>query len=188
MYRETFFSCIENSIFTSFTYGQVYSINAIFDECTDMTDDRQIAYILGTAYHETAHKMLPIEEIGKGEGRPYGRKQKQSGAMYRSPDKLYYGRGFVQLTWYENYERMGKILKLPLLEQPELALDTKVAAKILVVGMRQGLFTGKKLDDYFNDTKEDWVNARRIVNGLDRANIIANYSKQFLRCLKGDEL
>jgi len=72
-----------------------------------------------------------------------------------------------------------------LLEHPELALDTEISAKILVVGMTKGLFTGKKLADYFNSEKEDWINARRIVNGLDCANKIAGYSKQFLQCING---
>ena len=90
----------------------------------------------------------------------------------------------MQLTWYENYERMGRILGIPLLEHPELALDTEISAKILVVGMTKGLFTGKKLADYFNSEKEDWINARRIVNGLDRASDIANHSKKFLHCIR----
>ena len=184
MDRNKFFNCIGKNIFGKLTQAQVDSINAILDECL-MLDNRQTAYVLGTAYHETAHTMLAIEEYGKGKGRRYGKKIKMSGEPYESPDKLYYGRGFVQLTWYENYEMMGKILNLPLLEQPELALDTKIAAKILVTGMRYGLFTGKSLDDYFNSLKEDWINARRIVNGLDCANKIAGYSKQFLQCING---
>ena len=183
MDRNKFFNCIGKNIFSTLPQERVDSINAILDECEDISDDRWIAYILGTTYHETAYKMLPIEEIGKGKNRPYGKKVKYNGEPYEYPDKLYYGRGFVQLTWYENYERFGKILGIPLLEQPELALKPDVSAKILVIGMTKGLFTGKKLSDYFNSKKGDWINARRIVNGLDCATIIANYSKKFLHCV-----
>jgi hypothetical protein len=165
------------------TQAQVESIEAILKESAFITDNRWIAYILGTTYHETAHKMIPVEEIGRGKGRPYGEKIKQNGEIYEYPDKIYYGRGFPQLTWYENYELYGKILGIPLLEQPELALNPEISAKILVTGMARGLFTGRKLSDYFNSIKEDWINARRIVNGLDQASTIAGYSKQFLQCI-----
>lgn len=148
------------------------------------TDLRWLAYMLGTTYHETAGVMYPIEEYGKGRGRTYGKKFKQSGKPYTYPDKLYYGRGYVQLTWYDNYERMGNILKIPLLEQPELALRPDIAADIMFEGMTKSLslkgdFTGKYLELYFNETKEDWFNARRIINGIDRAELIADYAKKF---------
>ena len=185
MDRNKFFDCIGKNIFSTLPQERINSINAILDECEGINDERWVAYILGTAYHETAHRMVPVEEIGKGKGKRYGKKIKQNGQPYEYSDKIYYGRGFVQLTWYENYERMGNILNIPLLEQPELALDPEISAKILVEGMTRGLFTGRKLSDYFNSAKEDWINARRIVNGLDCANKIAGYSKQFLQCING---
>ena len=68
-----------------------------------------------------------------------------------SPDKIYYGRGDVQLTWYENYELMGKLLNIPLLEQPELALSPEISARIMIEGMTKGKsnrgdFTGVSLE------------------------------------------
>ena len=182
--NKVFYDCIRKNIFGVLMQAQVESIEAILDACSHIEDDRWVAYMLGTTYHETAHRMVPVEEIGKGKGKRYGKKIKQNGQPYEYPDKIYYGRGFVQLTWYENYERMGNILNIPLLEQPELALDPEISAKILVEGMTRGLFTGRKLSDYFNSAKEDWINARRIVNGLDRANDIANHSKKFLHCIR----
>lgn len=145
--------------------------------------------MLGTTYHETARTMYPIEEYGNGKGKRYGKKIKQSGEPYEEPDKIYYGRGYVQLTWYENYERMGRILNIPLLQQPELALRPDIAANIMFEGMTKSLslkgdFTGHYLEQYFNDTREDWVNARRIINGLDRAELIAGYAKRFYEILK----
>lgn len=152
-------------------------------------DIRWLAYMLATVYHETAATMYPIEEYGKGRGRVYGKKIKQSREPYEKPDQIYYGRGYVQLTWYENYERMGELLNLPLLEQPELALQPKIAADIMFEGMTKGSsgrgdFTGVSLENYFNATKNDPVNARRIINGLDKAELIAGYYYKFLEAIK----
>ncbi len=152
-------------------------------------DLRWLAYMLGTVYHETARTMYPIEEYGKGKGRRYGNKIKQSGKSYSEPNQIYYGRGYVQLTWFENYERMGRILGIPLLQKPELALVPEHSANIMFEGMTRGVtfkgdFTGRCLEQYFNDTTEDWYNARRVINGVDRAELIAGYSKRFYEILK----
>jgi hypothetical protein len=78
-----------------------------------LKDKRWLAYILATAYHETAHTFEPVREIGRGKLRAYGRKRKQSGEPY-TIDHIYYGRGHVQLTWYENYDKFGKLLGIDL--------------------------------------------------------------------------
>ena len=145
--------------------------------------------MLATSFHETARTMMPIEEWGKGKGKSYGRKIKQSGQPYAWPDQIYYGRGDVQLTWYENYERMGELMSLPLLEQPELALDPDISAQILVEGMilgksNRGDFTGLSLENYFNTHRDDPFGARRIVNGLDNARTIAGYHYKFLEAIR----
>src|SRR5690554_3427418 len=158
-----------------------------------VTDIRHQAYMLATSYHETAKTMQPIEEYGKGKGRPYGSKLKQNRKPYEYPDKIYYGRGDVQLTWYENYELMGKLLNIPLLEQPELALDPDISAKIMIEGMTRGRsnrgdFTGVSLENYFNLYKEDPFNARKIINGLDCAMLIEEYYGKFLSALKNSRI
>ena len=150
---------------------------------------RHKAYMLATSYHETDKKMQPIEEYGKGRGRPYGSKLKQNRKPYTHPDKIYYGRGDVQLTWYENYELMGKLLNIPLLEQPELALEPDISAEIMIEGMmygksNRGDFTGVSLETYFNNHKSDPVQARRVVNGLDKATTIAGYYYKFLEAMQ----
>ena len=66
-----------------------------------------------------------------------------------------------------------------LIKNPELAMRPDVAAFVMFDGMINGVFTGKKLADYFNATKTDFVNARRIINGTDRAQEIAAISKAF---------
>jgi putative chitinase len=65
------------------------------------------------------------------------------------------------------------------LTTPDLALDPAVGGKILFAGMETGLFTGKRLGNYFNKSTEDWINARRIINALDKAPQIADYGRKF---------
>jgi len=142
-------------------------------------DDRWLAYMLATTFHETAATMQPIEEFGKGKGRRYGRKIKMDGTTYNNTNNIFFGRGFVQLTWYENYEMAGKKLKLDFIHQPEKVMEPVNATRIMFLGMAEGWFTGKKLMDYFNFLREDWFNARRIINGTDKAEKIAGYAKKF---------
>jgi hypothetical protein len=148
------------------------------------TDPRWLAYMLATAYHETDKTMRPVEEYGRGAGHRYGKKIKQNGTPYETPDKIFYGRGYVQLTWYDNYDTMGKLLNIDLLNKPELALDPHIAANIMIEGMTKGLFSGVPLDRYFNATRNDAVNARKIINRLDCAERIAAEYQVFLTGLQ----
>jgi hypothetical protein len=174
--RDFFFLQVRKLLFLgSLRQSQVDGLNAILNEweATYATkDDRWLAYALATTYHETDQKMQPIEEYGRGKGHPYGKPDHETG-------KIYYGRGFVQLTWKRNYEIMKQKIGVDLVSHPELALDLANATKILFVGMIDGLFTGKSLGDYFSSSTDDWVNARRIVNALDKAQAIAVYGHHF---------
>lgn len=173
--RFKFFSSVRQNIFGGkLLEKQVQGLNAILVEweAQGLTDLRWLSYMLATTFHETAATMQPIEEYGNGKGRKYGKPDPVTG-------QVYYGRGYVQLTWKANYETMGKLLGKPLVEAPELALKPDIATAVLFKGMIKGLFTGKKLGDYFNAKKEDWVNARRIINGTDKAELIADYAKKF---------
>jgi predicted chitinase len=170
--------------------SQVDGIQAILKATADagITDNRKVAYMLATVFHETGQTMQPVSENGKGAGHDYGKKLKMGGGPgkrvpYTTPNELYYGRGYVQLTWYENYENMGKLLHIDLLDNPDLALQPSIAAAIMIKGMTKGLFTSVGLDKYFTDKRTDWVNARRIVNGLDMAKTIAGYAKIFYKGL-----
>lgn len=165
--------------------SQVDGIQLILTACNDhdIIDERHIAYMLATVFHETAKTMQPIEEYGKGKGRLYGTKHKHSGMAYTTPDKLYHGRGYVQLTWFENYQTMGKMIGFDLLNHPELALQSDTASKIIITGMTKGTFTGVKLSTYFNDKRTDPINARRIINGNDCDILIAKYYYSFYKAL-----
>lgn len=137
------------------------------------------AYILATVKHETANTYKPIVEYGKGKGHPYA--------------PIYYGRGYIQLTWETNYELFSKLLNIDLIDDPkdpndnsdpDKATDPEIAYEIMVLGMTRGLFTGKKLSDYINDDDVDYVNARRIINGIDKAVLISGYAQDFENLLK----
>ncbi len=162
--------------------SQVDGITAIldvWDQNWAKKDDRWLAYMLATAHHETDRTMQPIEEYGKGRGRQYGENFKMDGTRYADTSNIFYGRGFVQLTWYENYQKAGVKLRRNFIKNPALVMQLKNAGKIMFNGMSEGWFTGKKLSDYFNATTGDWINARRIINGLDKANLIAGYGQQY---------
>jgi hypothetical protein len=174
--RDFFFTQIRRSLFSgSLRQSQVDGLNTILDGWEAQyaaDDDRWLAYALATTYHETDQTIQPIEEYGKGKGHPYGKPDSVTG-------KTYFGRGFVQLTWKNNYETMGTKIGVDLVNYPELALDVTNATKILFAGMIGGLFTGKALKDYFNDNADDWVGARWIINRQDKAQAIAQYGHNF---------
>jgi len=174
--RKFFFDYVRLHLFGgSLKQSQVNGLEAILDYWENgysSKDDRWLAYMFATAHHETDRKFQAIEEYGKGKGKKYGKPDPQTG-------KAYYGRGLVQLTWKDNYEKMGKVFKVDLANRPEKVLDLDLSVKIMFYGMENGSFTSRKLSDYFNPNKGDWVKARRIINGLDKANLIAGYGKQF---------
>lgn len=146
----------------------------------------QTAYVLATAHHESgAYKYMreiwgPTPAQKKYEGR------KDLGNTVKGDGKKFMGRGFVQITGRRNYTDWGKRLGIDLLKEPTLAEQPAVAVKILVQGMRLGTFTGKKLADFISVDKSDFRNARKIVNGMDKADLIAGYAKQFDALLLAD--
>lgn len=177
--RKKFFDSIRASLFGgTLTQGQVDGIDAILDEWDrrKWSNLRWLAYMLATAYHEVARTMQPIEEYGKGKGYSYGVPDPVTG-------ETYYGRGLVQLTWKTNYQKMSALVGVDLVTNPSLALQLPIAVQIMFEGMRDGLFTGVGLPKYFSDTIDDPINARRIINGTDRAEMIAGYHMKFLKGL-----
>lgn len=180
--RDIYFDSVRTSLFSG-ALEQVHVdgqsvILAVWDHGaggTPMTDLRWLAYMLATVFHETAERMWPIVEYGSEsylKGKPYW---------------PYVGRGFVQLTWQENYDKASKALALiderDLVDHPEMALDSLIATRILFRGMAEGWFTGKKLGQYFNDEKDDPANARQIINANDDDELIAGYHDKFLAAL-----
>lgn len=165
------------------------SVQTLFEKCLELkvTDLRMISYILATTYWETGaygqrYIYEPFSEKGEGRGKEYGMPHKRTG-------KLYYERGFAKLCWFDDYERFTKILfrlgyEIDLISNPDLALRPDVASLILIIGMRDGKFTGRDLDDYFDPIKADWFNARQIINGKHIAVIIADIAKEIYYIIK----
>ena len=154
-------------------------------------DNRWLAYALATAYHETGRRMQPVREgFGATDADSIrivtdycNAHHIPNYAVVQSNGQSYFGRGLVQLTHRVNYQRMGLRLGIGLDANPSLALDLQISVQILFVGMNEGSFTGRRFSGYFNATSADWVNARRIINGLDRAQEIAGYAQRFNNCI-----
>lgn len=176
MSRKAFFDTIRREFYPSgLSQAQVDNINLIIDAFAPFNNLHWTAYALATAYHETAATLEPIEEYGKGKGRAYGKSEN---------GKVYYGRGFVQLTWLDNYTTFARRLNIDLAKQPELALQADIAAQIMVLGMTKGLFTGAGLGDFtHSDSTLDYLHARKVINGMDKAALIAGYAEQFCTAL-----
>lgn len=153
------------------------------------------AYALATAYHETASTMQPIREYG---GPTYftrmydvtgARPQKAAAMGNTSPGDgpKYCGRGYVQLTWKNNYKLAGDKLGVDLVANPDKAMEPSIAAKIMRQGMTDGWFTGRKFSSYLPFSglavRPQFIEARRIINGTDKASQIADHAVAFQRAL-----
>jgi putative chitinase len=169
------------------------------------TSITQLGGCLGTAFHETSQTMKPIHEYGSVQyfTRMYditGSRlsvAKRLGNIRKGDGAKFAGRGYVQLTGRANYRKatlelrkMGILSEAENLEtNPDLAMRPDVAAAVMFSGMIEGWFTGISLDDVIDneidgDEFQDYVRARRIINGQDRATLIAGYSMAFLSALR----
>lgn len=177
------------------TQSQVDGMNAILAAVEGEPLSWQ-AYMLATAWHETAATMQPVKEHG-GEAyytRLYdvaGDRPKvciQYGNTCAGDGPKFCGRGYVQLTWKSNYEKAGKVLGIDLVAEPDQAMKPEHAAIIMLDGMKNGWFTGKKLSNYLpawgTATKAQYIAARRIINGTDKADLIEDYAQAFERALR----
>jgi hypothetical protein len=173
--------------------NEVNGVKAIINACGEANwPISWTAYALATAYHETAHTMQPIKEYGgpKYFTRMYDitgtrpKLAKDNGNTSPGDGAKYFGRGYVQLTWKNNYAKMEKELKIAgLVKNPDLALTCENAARIMTYGMKEGRFTGHSLEDHLPRdcvaTLKQFVEARRIINGTDKAVQIAEYAMHF---------
>jgi predicted chitinase len=177
--RDIYFDSVRDSLFDGHLQQvQVDGQNILLAvwEYQKLEDPRHLAYMCATVHHECATRWWPITE--------YGSQDYLQGKDYYP----YIGRGWVMLTWEDNYRKASDELALyderDLVEHPEMALDSLIATRILFRGMEQGWFTGRKLSQYFNDSKDDPINARQIINGNDCDDQIAGYHRKFLAALE----
>jgi putative chitinase len=184
--RKQFYDSIRESLFYGvLSQRQVDGMNYLLDVWEMRFSDKPIewlAYVFATVFHETAYMMVPLEEYGKGSGKPYGQPAGEHG-------ECYYGRGHVQLTWLENYQKGEQFLAerysldVPMVEYPHRMLEDETSALVLYDGMIYGWFTGVGLPNYFSAEKEDPLHARQIVNAMDKAELIAGYYQLFKEAL-----
>jgi len=180
---------------TSLSAGQVEGMEGILDEAERRKSRRDdLAYMLATTYLETAHTMQPIHERGQrsyfNKYEPGTKIGKMLGNTVAGDGYRFRGRGFVQLTGRANYAKASKKIGFDFIANPDLVLLLKHATAIMFVGMQEGWFTGKDLDDYIvgideNDAEDlrEFANARRIINGTDKAAQIGGYALTFQKAL-----
>lgn len=164
------------SSISTYDFSSINSIiQAITQECKvqGLTLDTQIAYILATVEWETNRTFEPVKESY------WLSEQWRENNLRYYP---FYGRGFVQLTWENNYRKYSKLLEpeRDLVSSPDDALLPEVALFILVHGFKTGTFTGRKITDYINEDKTDFIECRRCINGKDKANKISAIAKKYL--------
>lgn len=168
MNRSYFLKRVRESLFSGkLSPKQAEGLNKILDYREKMwprMSNDELAYLLATAKWETAHTMQPVTEMG-------------SKAYLRAkPYWPWVGRGLVQITWKVNYDKYG-------IKDPAKALEWPTALHVIFHGMIHGLFTGKKLADYIGNGNRDYVGARRIINGTDKAKQIALIAEGFREAL-----
>lgn len=137
----------------------------------------QAAYMLATTAHETAWTYEPVKEAYWVE--PDAEAWRKDNLSYYP----WYGRGYVQLTWEDNYIRAGDELGQDFTTDPDVVMDPETSYNIMLFGMIGGWFTGKCLNDYICPGKTDYVGARKIINGTDKASTIAGYAESMEICL-----
>lgn len=194
MDKAKFFAAIRRELFDgALTPQQVYRIEVLLDACVAAGWPLSFtSYALATAHHESA-SWKHMKELGgdayflrmydKAGKRPHV--AKALGNTEAGDGVKFAGRGYVQLTGRSNYVKAGKALGLDLLKEPGLVEEPTTAAKVLIWGMSTGAYTGKANRDYLSKSPPDYVNARRIINGTDKASLIATHAKEFQAALVG---
>lgn len=197
MNRSIFYDAVRTSLFGgSLDQDQVDGINNLLDVwnkyfstlgIVNPTD--HLAYDLGTAFHETAHTMQPITERGAvsyfNKYEPGTSLGKRLGNTVKGDGYRFRGEGHVQNTGRRNAgvatKRINEVFNLgvDLVANPEQRGDPFISAVSLFLGNHEGWWTGKKLGDYLIPGRPDFVNARRVVNGTDKAATIAGYAQKF---------
>ncbi|WP_020187778.1 glycoside hydrolase family 19 protein [Methylopila sp. 73B] len=183
MNRAAFFAAARAKPFGgSLSQSAVDGCDAILDawETYGDGDANKLAYLLATAWHES-DRFKTMTEYASGaayEGR------KDLGNTVAGDGKRFKGRGFVQLTGRRNYTDWAQRTGIDIVANPDLVKERPLAARILAQGCMLGTFTGKKLGDYIGGSKVDFPNARRVINGTDKAPLIAGYAESFAAAIR----
>ncbi len=170
----------------------IVGINEYYGMTGDHANLYEISYMLATARHETyqfttGEYFSEKPEVGR---LSYFDKYdpvlaptaalrliaKKNGNVEKGDGFKYRGRGCVHLTWKNNYRKFSSILGVDFVGDPDAAGKFEYAVPIMIIGMRSGLFTGSKISAHINSSSIDCRSARRVINGLDEADLIASYA------------
>ena len=151
------------------------------------SDPRWLAYIFASIYHETGHKMIPVREGFKSsdkDARDHVRMMFIKGIVNRDYAEpvggiSYFGHGRVQTTHLQNYQKLSLRFGRDFVKDPSLLLDSRIDVEVAVEGHIEGLWTSRQLSEFISGGKCNYKDARRIVNGQDKADLIASYAVSF---------
>jgi hypothetical protein len=199
MIAAKFFDAIRPHFGGKLDQDQVAGMNALLDAGRDLPL-HHMANVLAQVRRETGGIMAPIKEtvqashknrhptdaevvrrLDREYAKPGHGGLKHVKTPYWRDTPAWFGRGQIQITHRKNYARFG-------ISNPDDALKPNVSAHVAVAGMRDGLFTGRKLSDYrFPEAlaSPPNLNPRRIVNGPDGSDAeVARFHRQFATALE----
>jgi hypothetical protein len=175
-------------------------INKYVDKTKEVYTLYELSYMLATARHEAYHfttqEYFSAEpEIGST---PYFDKYDPvlaptdelrqtaiiNGNTLQGDGFKYRGRGLVHLTWKKNYQKAKDFFGIDFVNDPNEAAGFENSIPIMIWGMKEGVFTGRKLSSYINNTTKNYEGARKVINGSDQKVLIASYAKKFESILK----
>ena len=178
----------------------VENINKYIDKTKQVYTIYEWSYMFATARHEAYQFTIPEYFSAAPE---YGeisyfdkydpvlantalRRQTaiENGNTVQGDGFKYRGRGLVHLTWKKNYQKAKDYFGIDFVGSPDEAAGFENSVPIMIWGMKEGIFTGKKLGDYVNNTTKDYEGARRVINGSDQMALIASYAVKFETILK----
>ncbi|WP_223458574.1 hypothetical protein [Pseudomonas sp. GL-RE-19] len=178
----------------------IIAINNYYESNPLKANLYEVSYMLATARHEAYYfptgeffsekpevgdlsyfnkydPILASDPIDREKARKNGNTEKGDGYKYR-------GRGCVHLTWKSNYRKFSDLLSFDFVSNPDAAAKFEHSIPIMIIGMTEGIFTGKKLANYLNANEVDYLSARKIINGNDEKALIASYAEKFEAILK----
>lgn len=204
MYKQKFPALRKPFIFSSKSEQNLRELlitfNNYYKSCPQNYNKYKLSYMLATAQHESYHflsgeyfSLKP--EIGTksyfnkydpvlADNEEHKNRAKRNGNINEGDGYKYRGRGYVHLTWENNYQRAKNKFKIDFIKNPDLAMTLENAVNIMIWGMDEGIFTGKKLTDYITGDKKDYKEARKVINGLDAAELISKYAAEFENILE----
>ena len=176
------------------------NINKYVEKTKEVFTVYELSYMLATARHEAYHfttreYFSAKPEIGNAsyfdKYDPVLASSDQlrqtaigNGNTVRGDGFKYRGRGLVHLTWKNNYQKAKDFFGIDFVNNPDEAAGFENSIPIMIGGMKEGIFTGRKLSSYVNNEARDYEGARKVINGSDQKALIASYAKKFEVILK----